>query len=285
MARCRTIRPGFMTNEHLPELGMAAHLLYPMLWMIADREGRLEDRPRRIKNECMPAYDVDIEELLSQLASGDDPFIQRYEVDGKWYIQIIKWKVQQSPHHTEKASVIPEPPLDNREVTVKSQPSSFIDATSNQESVTSKSVIHDQQPVTHNSKSRNGSSGSRPTQLAKPGSTPNKPLEPFERWWSTVPKKVGKQAAQRAYDKAVKFLRSRPPEAGPGADDPHGFLLERMAAFAASPKARSDFCPNPSTWLSEGRYDDDPATWERSRQDPRGTLSALDQYLGDSPDG
>src|SRR5262245_1282866 len=116
MARCRGIKPGFMTNERLPELGMAAHLLFPMLWMIADREGRFEDRPRRIKAECMPLYDVDVDDLLNKLASGPDPFIQRYTVGGKSFIQIIKWRNNQSPHHTEKASVIPEPPLDSGDV-------------------------------------------------------------------------------------------------------------------------------------------------------------------------
>jgi len=34
-----------------------ARLLYPGLWMLADREGRLEDRPLRIKAEILP-YDT-----------------------------------------------------------------------------------------------------------------------------------------------------------------------------------------------------------------------------------
>lgn len=104
---------------------------------------------------------------------------------------------------------------------------------------------------------------------------------PFAKWWAIVPKKVGRQAAEKAYTKAVKFLRSRPIEAGPGSDDPHAFLLERITEFAASPKARGQFCPHPATWLGEGRYDDDPRTWQRGddRSDPRGTFDAAQQYL------
>jgi hypothetical protein len=61
-------------------------------------------------------------------------------------------------------------------------------------------------------------------------------------------------------------------------------LVERMQAFSASPKALSRFCPHPSTWLNEGRYDDDPRTWLRGddRNDPRGTGAALLGFLGES---
>jgi hypothetical protein len=106
----------------------------------------------------------------------------------------------------------------------------------------------------------------------------------FDLFWPAVPNKVGRQAAAKAYDRAVKFLRSRPVEAGPGADDPHTFLLDRMKAFASSPKARSKFCPYPATWLNGGHYDDDPRSWQRGddRHDPRGTLTAAQQYLKDS---
>lgn len=86
----------------------------------------------------------------------------------------------------------------------------------------------------------------------------------FAEWWSTVPNKTGKQAAAKAYRKAVSAISGRAPSEGPGGDDPHGFLLDRMTAFAASPKARGDFCPHPATWLGEGRYDDDPSTWMTS---------------------
>lgn len=120
MARCRGIKPGFMTNEVLPELGAHAHLLFACLWLIADKDGRLEDRPKRIKLECMPAYDVDVDELLSKLAQLNDPFIIRYEVDGRRYIQICNWRKHQTPHHTEKDSEIPAPPLTHRYTTVNS---------------------------------------------------------------------------------------------------------------------------------------------------------------------
>jgi hypothetical protein len=49
MARARNIKPAFFKNEQLVELGMSTRLLFIGLWCLADREGRLEDRPKRIK--------------------------------------------------------------------------------------------------------------------------------------------------------------------------------------------------------------------------------------------
>lgn len=76
----------------------------------------------------------------------------------------------------------------------------------------------------------------------------------FEDWWELYPKKVGKQAALRAWKKACKV-------AGSGG-------LERALEShlpAMRPKELR-FIPNPATWLNEGRYDDEPpAVQEKPR--------------------
>ncbi len=51
--RARGIKPAFFKNEELAELGTVAQLLFIGLWCLADREGRLEDRPKRIGAEVM----------------------------------------------------------------------------------------------------------------------------------------------------------------------------------------------------------------------------------------
>jgi len=114
MARARNIKPGFFTNEDLVELDFATRLLFAGLWTVADREGRLQDRPKKIKIDVFPADNLDIDAMLQQLH--DTKFIQRYEVDGAKFIQITSWDKHQNPHHTEKASEIPGV---NGEVTVK----------------------------------------------------------------------------------------------------------------------------------------------------------------------
>ena len=121
MARSRNIKPGFFLNEDLGTGDPYVQLLFAGLWCLADREGRLEDRPLRIKAEIFPYREsLDINGYLTVLSRLN--FIIRYHVDGNHYIQITNFKKHQAPHHTEKSSVIPDSclgtvssPLDLRE--------------------------------------------------------------------------------------------------------------------------------------------------------------------------
>lgn len=108
MARARTIKPGFFTNELLAECSPFARILFAGLWCIADREGRLEDRPRKIRAELLP-YEagIDADALLSELAARG--FVTRYEVEGTRYLCIPEFHKHQNVHPREVASVIPEP--------------------------------------------------------------------------------------------------------------------------------------------------------------------------------
>ena len=120
MARTRLLKPGFFKNEGLADLrppadctttpaaSFAARLCYEGLWLLADRNGRLEDRPKRIKGEIF-AYDVvDVEPLLQALA--DAGLIIRYTVHGERYLAIPTFLKHQSPHIKEPESRIPAPP-------------------------------------------------------------------------------------------------------------------------------------------------------------------------------
>lgn len=105
MARMRTIKPGFFQNDVLAEVEPLGRILFAGLWTIADRAGRLEDRPKRIKIEILPYDNCDVDGLLDDLASKG--FITRYESGGTRYIQINNFGKHQSPHQKEPDSVIP----------------------------------------------------------------------------------------------------------------------------------------------------------------------------------
>lgn len=107
MARARNIKPGFFTHDGLAELDAMTRLLFIGLWTVADRCGRMEDRPKRIKAEVMPYDDCDVEAMLNALHSSG--FIQRYTVGGVAAIQIVKWDKHQNPHIKEADSTIPAP--------------------------------------------------------------------------------------------------------------------------------------------------------------------------------
>jgi hypothetical protein len=106
MARARNIKPSIMDNEDLAELEPLTRLLFIYLWMLADREGRLEDRPKRIAAQAL-AYDrnADVQAMLDVLQRGR--FIDRYSAGGVACIQITGFSKHQTPHGTEKDSVLP----------------------------------------------------------------------------------------------------------------------------------------------------------------------------------
>lgn len=107
MSRARNIKPGFFRNDRLAECDPLARILFAGLWCMADREGRLEDRPKRIKAECLPYDDCDADRLLEQLS--DRGFITRYVIDGSAFIAINEFGKHQNPHVKEAASTIPAP--------------------------------------------------------------------------------------------------------------------------------------------------------------------------------
>lgn len=107
MARARNIKPGFFKNEDLAECTPWARLCFAGLWTLADREGRLEDRPKRIKGELFAYDSVEVEPLLRELVAHG--FILRYQIDGASSIQILKFGEHQAPHYSEKPSVIKPP--------------------------------------------------------------------------------------------------------------------------------------------------------------------------------
>lgn len=109
MARARNIKPGLFKNELLGAEDPLLTILFASLWCLADREGRLEDRPNRIRAETF-AYRPDVslklvDDLLTNLHIKG--FITRYKVGETQVIQVIKFSEHQNPHHREKKSCLP----------------------------------------------------------------------------------------------------------------------------------------------------------------------------------
>lgn len=70
--------------------------------------------------------------------------------------------------------------------------------------------------------------------------------ESFQAFWSRYPRKVGKQAAAKAFTKALRHTDADTIVAG---------LAAAVAGWTAC-GTESRFIPHPSTWLNEGRWDD-----------------------------
>ena len=114
MPRIRGLKPEFFKDEDLVELPPDIRLFYAGLWCYADRDGRLEYRPKYLKSEIFPynqKFDVELAlKLLAHPNLKNRPkkvFIRIYHPNGSQYIDIPEFSEHQRPHYTEKKSIIP----------------------------------------------------------------------------------------------------------------------------------------------------------------------------------
>lgn len=105
MARIRTIKPSFFTSEDICKLTPLARLLFQGLWVEADRDGYLPDKPFQLKTRILPADDCDVDALLWDLV--EQNLITRFTVAEKQFICITEFKTHQRPHPKEPASAVP----------------------------------------------------------------------------------------------------------------------------------------------------------------------------------
>jgi hypothetical protein len=77
-------------------------------------------------------------------------------------------------------------------------------------------------------------------------------MDPFDTFWQFYPRKVGKKAALRAWKKMTAEERVNAAEMA----EAFGEAMEHVHP------ANRQFLPHPSTWLNEGRWEDDPVEWQ-----------------------
>lgn len=159
--RIRTIKPQFFVNEEMAKCNPLARLAFIGLICAADLEGRLEDRPARLKIEILPYDDADMDGILSELETRG--FIRRYEVDGRRFIWVVKFKEHQRITGSEADRISCYPPC------------------------------NEDSPVAAKSVAVSGKT------CAPPKFTPDDPE--FNAFWKAYPRKVGKGAAEKAWGK------------------------------------------------------------------------------------
>jgi hypothetical protein len=102
------LKPDFWTDEKVVQLTDAAKLLFQGLWNLADREGRLEDKPVSIGFKVRPWDPTRVPELLAELAAIG--LIVRYQAEGIDCILVPRLPIHQRMHPREMASKLPPLP-------------------------------------------------------------------------------------------------------------------------------------------------------------------------------
>ena len=97
MARIRTIKPMFWTDESLVKLPFEYRLLFIGLWNFADDDGFIENKPLQIKLQIFPADDVDVAAGIRALVKAQCLESVTLDMDGKRrkVLRIKGWKNHQ----------------------------------------------------------------------------------------------------------------------------------------------------------------------------------------------
>jgi len=219
MARARNIKPGFFTNDLLAEIEPLGRLLFQGLWCHADREGRLSDRPKKIKAEILPYDNADVDALLFSLVVNN--FIIRYSVGGDRFIQVVNFTKHQNPHMKESASEIPAPDM------------------------------HGASTVQAPDKNRTSPADPPfpfPSTPSKPLAQPTGSASLFSQFWQAYPKKRSKGDAEKAW-KAIK-----PDEHLLGVILA---AVQRARTREDWIKNGGEFIPYPASWLRAKGWEDE----------------------------
>ena len=284
MARIRSIKPEFWTSEQVAMCSPTARLLFIGLWSFCDDGGVHPASIKRLKMEVLPADAIDDEamgKLIGELVRAD--LVREFNVNGERFWHVTGWIRHQ---RIDKPTIRhPRPPANStsdrrdldesspnaRRDVVESSPTEWsgVDGSGigngvEQEKKSPKLRFSDydkglpeDSPKDHSDKPE-----------TKAGTSPKaKPLSCAELLYLAYPRKVGKADALRAINVALKA-------------ETYETLSEAVQAFAASPKASSQFCPHPATWFKHERWKDDRNEWQRADSGGRGNARSHGPVIG-----
>jgi hypothetical protein len=270
MARIRTIKPELARHEGLFELerasGLPMRLVWALLPMICDREGLFKWRPRALKCDILPYDELDFAHVLDALVEAG--FLVKYRVGDDWYGAVPTFSKHQFVNAREQDSSLPAPDAADETVTRAAR--------------VAHASVNWNSPARGEGKGREQEGNRKGTEVqlgAVNGSKPAaRPTETrlvignglFETFWSAYPKKVGKLAAKRAWEKL------QPSDAL--ADEMLAALKWQVQQDAWRREA-GRFIPNPATWLNAGRWDDQPNTTPRVSERTLAVARAGEEFL------
>lgn len=103
--RSRMLKASFFVNDQVASLSPLTRILFQGLWCLADREGRLENRPLRIRAAVLPFDDCDVEAMIDDIERTG--LIATYVVHGQKLIQVTGFAKHQKVHPKEQSSELP----------------------------------------------------------------------------------------------------------------------------------------------------------------------------------
>jgi hypothetical protein len=249
--RIRSILPAFWESEDVAAMPWDTRLVFIGLWSYVDDNGAGRDIEKLIVSDLFPLEDDPRETLatvsraLQHLTAHGQ--IVRYTVDDKHYLYVVKWDLYQRIDRPGKERY-PLPTCEDAEIRV-------VVATPSRQS-------RDTLATGEGEKGRRGE-GEKGELLPSPA-TPSRTSEPngFLDFYAMYPRKVGRDAARKAYVSATKRATSAE-------------ILVGAHRYAIDPNLpEAQYIPHPSKWLNDGRWADGPCVPRQKERslDPQADL-------------
>jgi hypothetical protein len=109
MARIRTVKPEFWTDEKVALLTDTAKCLFIGLWNFCDDEGRMEFSPLRIKLQILPLNPTDLSAEIGELRRNQ--LVTVYDVNAKSFLQVNNFDKHQKVDKRFPSKLPPIPPI------------------------------------------------------------------------------------------------------------------------------------------------------------------------------
>lgn len=270
----RILKESICTSESLSQLSWFEQVFFDHLIVNCDDYGRMDARPAILKAKLFPLNAVTFQEIESGLQSlVNVGCVLLYESDGKPFLCLPSWSKHQSVRAKKSKYPAPENINSTDDGTCKHLQADESKCPRNPihsysysgtESNPVENEIHpivpqgtgDAEEIQNNQSDLEQQSESLTVEMAQ-GAGEEKPVdhsmtsvqqERFKEFWRCYPRKVGKGAAEKAWDK-IK---------------PNKALLPQILSALDQQKEREQwqrdngrYIPNPATWLNQKRWEDD----------------------------
>ena len=229
MARCRIVKPEFWDDEKLSKISFQARLTYIGIWNFCDDYGVTKANSLWLKSRIFPYDDKlsqkEFDRWITELV--DLKRVFKFSSGGDFFFYLPNFPKHQIINRPSKARY-PAPPDE-------------LESAINERSMSNQGALMDEIEVEVEIEREIENNDARAR--AGEGS-----VSDFSRFWDSYPKKVGKIATEKSWNKAN------------GKRPPLESILAKLDQLKKSPQWKKDggqFIPNPATWINQGRWDDE----------------------------
>lgn len=257
--RIRTVKPDFWKSEDVAELSWDARLVWIGLWNYVEDNGVGKSSPQLITGELFSLDEGPVATLARVIRALDELSargrIIRYEWRDVKLLYVVGFDSHQRIDRPSKGHGWPAPS------TIPGPPASSVDLL-DEDSTNARRGLDAVVVVGVVEGEKHWSANADHTQPEVVRIDLN---ACFEEFWEVYPRKVARVAAKASYGRAVR--RAKPET-----------ILAAAARYRDDPNRTAQYTAHPTTWLNQGRWDDEPQperVSDRAREARPSQLDAL----------